>query len=237
MDIPRTESSSSYFFHPHKSSSPIEIPGRHHDLSSSSTSTRPFSPDLIFEMEPFSPLERPSTNYSLGLSTTCTPDDREPLLYTFPMLYADPLNADRGGLPTPQSTIGSSSLPPISRKAPSKPHRRTQTVQLKSPRETPPSLDPTHPIRAVPIHKITGFKPDFATQAPEPPPREKPLAPPPRSSTLSASPWPLPGRGDASDDEPRSPELDFTHYLLQRIDNQKPLQFHTFQAVMSVSVR
>jgi len=193
--------------------------------------------------------ERPSTTpYTSGLSTPCTTDDREPLLYSFPRFSAGHFNTDRGALPTPQSTVGSSSLPPITRKAPFKSHRRTQTVQLKSPRQTPTSLDPYVPIRAVPIHKITGFKPDFAAQAPEPrlpikkAPREKPLAPPPRSSTLSASPWILPGRGDASDDEPRSLELDssaldFTQYLLRRIDGQRPLQFHAFQAVMSVSVR
>ncbi|KAJ7718114.1 hypothetical protein DFH07DRAFT_336118 [Mycena maculata] len=245
MDIPRTESSSSYLFH-HKSSSPIGIPGRHHsDPSTPSTSKRSSSPDLIFEMEPFSPLDRPSTNYPVGLSTSCTTDDREPLLYPFPMLSAGHPNADRGALPTPQSVADSSFLPPITHKAPPKLNRCTQPVQLKSQRQSPPSLDPTHPIRVVPIHKIIGFKPDFAVHAPEPPPikktpREKPLAPPPRSSTLSSPAWIRPRRDNASDDEPRSLDLDssavdFTQHLLRRIDSQKPLQFHAFQ--MSLSVR
>ncbi|KAJ7134345.1 hypothetical protein C8R44DRAFT_422726 [Mycena epipterygia] len=252
MDIPRTESSSSFFFHPHKSSSPIEIPGRHHhDDPVPPTSTRPFSPEpLIFEMES---LDCPSTRYSFGLSTSCTTDDREPLLYPFPVFSASHLIADRRTHPAPRSTAGASASlpPPIAHNAPAtrKTHRRTRTLQLNSPRQTPTVLDPTHAIRAVPLHKITGFKPESAAQAPEPrppikrAPREKPLAPPPRSSNFLPSPWLLPSaRGDVSDDEPRSLELDpsavdFTQYLLRRIDSQKPLQFQTFQAMMSVSVR
>jgi hypothetical protein len=99
----------------------------------------------------------------------------------------------------------------------------------------------------VPVHKITGFKPDFAAQAPEArpkkAPREKRLAHI-RSPSFSSSPWRLPGRGDTSSDDElmRSLEMDpsavdFTQYLLRRIDSQKPLQFQTFQAMMSVSVR
>lgn len=204
-------------------------------------------------MEPFSPLDRQSTHYSLGLSTSCTTDDdrddREPLLYPFPV--ASHINTHQRPLPTLQNAAGPAlSLPPITHRAPAKAHRRSQsTLQLKSPRQTPSDLDPSHAIRAVPVHKITGFKPDFTVQTPEAhspikrPPREKPLTPLPRSASLSSSPWRLPGRGDASsDDELRSPEVDqspvdFTQYLFRRIDSQKPLQFQTFQAVMSVSVR
>ncbi|KAJ7164716.1 hypothetical protein C8R43DRAFT_238714 [Mycena crocata] len=254
MDVPRTESSSSYFFHPHKTSSPIEIPGRHCDDGSESvpsTTARPMSPELIFEMEPFSPLDGPSTHYSFGLSSSCTTDDREPLLYPFPILSASHFKADPCILPAPQTAArASASLPPITHKGPVKSYRRQQALQLKSPRQNPPAIDPTHAIRAVPIHKITGFKPDFPAQAPEPrppikkAPREKPLAPPRRNSGFPSSPWRFrPGRGDASsDEEPRSLDadpsaLDFTQYLLRRIDSQKPLQFQPFQAVMSVSVR
>ncbi|KAJ7695713.1 hypothetical protein B0H17DRAFT_1131324 [Mycena rosella] len=251
MDIPRTESSS-YFFHPHKSSSPIEIPGRqqHDPEPSSSPRDRPTSPELIFEMEPFSPLDLPSTTpYSCGPSAPCTLDEREPLLYPFPRFSTTHFNPDRRRThPAPQSTPGSSSSPqPRHPARPTKSHRRSQTLQLKSPPQTPTALDPAHAIRAVPIHKITGFKLDSAAQAPEPrhrhgpsikkTPREKPLAPPPRSASFSSSPWRLPGRGEASDDEPRSLEIDFTQYLLRRIESQKPLQFQAFQAMMSVSVR
>ncbi|KAF7365461.1 hypothetical protein MVEN_00419100 [Mycena venus] len=249
--ISRSEysASESFFFHPPKSSAPIEIPGRHNEPESAPERTT--SPELIFEMEPFSPLDPSPTNYSSGPSTSRKPkkDDRErPLLYTFPV--ASRLNTDRLR-PTPQSTA-SLSLPPISHKPFSKSHRRSHTLQLESPSQSPPTIDPSHAIRAVPIHKITGFKPDFAAQAPEgrrrtkKAPREKPPAPPPGSSSRSFSssrPWLLPGRGESSDDELlRSLEMDpsagdFTQYLLQRIDSQKPLQFQTFQAVMSVSVR
>ncbi|KAF8208589.1 hypothetical protein K438DRAFT_1961187 [Mycena galopus ATCC 62051] len=247
LDISRSgySESKSFFFHPPKSSSPIEIPGRHDEPEPASERT--ISPELIFEMEPFS-LDLSSTYYSFGQSPSTTPrqtDDRErPLLYSFPV--ASRLNTDRPHS-TPQSTA-SLSLPPISHtlKPPAKTHRRTRTLQLNTPAQTPPTIDPAHAIRAVPIHKITGFKPDFAVQTPEArlpvkrAPREKPLAPPPRSA--SSRPWLLPGRGEASDDElSRSLEMDptagdFTQYLLRRIDSQKPLQFPTFQAMMSVSV-
>ncbi|KAJ7465312.1 hypothetical protein FB451DRAFT_434382 [Mycena latifolia] len=246
MDIPRTESSSSYFFYPQKSSSPIEIPGRQqHDPEP--TTTRPMSPELIFEMEPFSPLDVPSTHYSFGHSPSRTADEREPLLYPFPMLSASRFNADRRTThPAPQSTPGtSSSPPPIAH--PVKPSLRAQPLQLPTPRQTPAAIDPEHAIRAVPRHKVTGFKPDFAAQAPEPrapiiktAPREKcqPPAPPPRrvARSFSSSPraWRIPVRygSDASDDEPRSLDVDpgaFTQYLLRRIDSQKPLQFQSFR--------
>ncbi|KAJ6553860.1 hypothetical protein B0H10DRAFT_2446620 [Mycena sp. CBHHK59/15] len=249
MAIPRTESISSiYLPHPHKSSLPIEIPGRtHHGSSpSTSTSTRTTSPELIFEMEPFSPLEILSTHYPPGPSTPRTADEREcePLLYPFPMVSASHFNAARRTHPAPQSTASSSSVSSSSRKAPARPIRRTKALSLNPPRQP---LDPTHAIKTAPIHKITGFKPVVATaaQAPEPrtpvrkAPREKRLAPlPRRRSSFSAPPWVFPGRGDAPDDEPRSLELDFKQYLLRRIDSQKPLQFQMFQAMsmMSVSV-
>ncbi|KAJ6584655.1 hypothetical protein B0H19DRAFT_391764 [Mycena capillaripes] len=251
LDIPRTESSSSFFFYPPKSSLPIEIPRRQHNESVPSASECTTSPELIFEMEPFSPLDPQPTHYPLGLSTSpCTKDDHEPLLYPFPV--ASHINTHQRTRLAPQNAAGPSfSLPPITHRAPANAHRRSQsTLQLTSPRQAPADLDPSHAIRAVPIHKITGFKPDFAVQAPEAyptikrPPREKPLTPPPRSASVSSSPWRIPGRGDASsDDEPlRSLEVDpsavdFTQYLFRRIDSQKPLQFQTFQAVMSVSVR
>ncbi|KAJ6557228.1 hypothetical protein DFH09DRAFT_1365264 [Mycena vulgaris] len=242
MDVPRTESSSSHFFHPPKSSAPIEIPGRPQLDPEPSAPTRSMSPELIFEMEPFSPLDLPPTHYSFGLSASCKTDDREPLLYPFPVLSKRKFNADRHTHPAPQSSARSQSpLPPMAH--PAKPNQRCQSLQL---RQNPTPLDPTHAIRAVPIHKITGFKPEFGVQSSEShpsintAPREKRLAPPPRTSSFSSSPWLLPGRGAASDDEPRSLEvdpIDFTQYLLRRIDSQKPLQFRTFQAMMSVSVR
>ncbi|KAJ7366539.1 hypothetical protein DFH08DRAFT_169827 [Mycena albidolilacea] len=263
MDIPGSQysESKSFFFHPPKSSSPIEIPGRHDD-EPEYTSERTTSPELIFEMEPFSPLDR-STNYSSGSSTSTrtarkkSSDDRElPLLYSFPVVTR--LNTDCPH-PTPQSPA-SLSLPPISHHPPTtRAHRRTRTLQLKSPRQTPPCpaaiTDPAHAIRVVPLHKITGFKPDFAAQAPPETaagiitkaPREKALAPPPRrSATRSFSAAARPWRLDVpSDDElARSLDVDaggagdFTQYLLRRIDSQKPLQFQAFRAMaMSVSVR
>ncbi|KAJ7242875.1 hypothetical protein B0H12DRAFT_841888 [Mycena haematopus] len=254
MDIPRSEysESQSSFFHAPKSSSPIEIPGRHNEPDFASERTT--SPDLIFEMEPFS-LDLSSTYYTFGPSHATTSrktDDRErPLLYSFPVVSRPNTDHPR---PTPQrQSTASLSLPPMSHKPPAQTHRRAHTLQLQTPTQTPPTIDPSHAIRAVPIHKITGFMPDFpAAQAPEarPPikkaPREKPPAPPRRSSSRSFSssrPWLLPGRGEASDDElSRSLEVDptagdFTQYLLRRIDSQRSLHFPTFQAMMSVSVR
>jgi hypothetical protein len=207
------------------------------------------SPDLIFEMEPFSPLEFPSSAHYPHSSRT-TDDHEPPLLYPFPMMVsASHFNSDRRTHPASQSSAGtSSSLPSITNKAPTKPNHRAQVLPKKSPRPNSASPDPTHAIRAAPIHKIIGFKPVFSTQAPESrtpikkAPREKRLSPPPRSSSFSSSAWILPGRSDAPSDEPRSLELDssaldFTQHLFRRMDSQKPLQFQTFQSMMSVSVR
>ncbi|KAJ7644299.1 hypothetical protein FB45DRAFT_897478 [Roridomyces roridus] len=212
-----TPGSDSFYLHSQKSSSPIEIPGRHRDRSA-----RPISPELIFEMDPMEP---PTTYYPSGLATTCTQDDPEPLLYSFPRFSAE--NCNIVAPPKPQSSSSSS------RKAP----RKCPPTTTASP---PAPLDPYVPIKAVPVHKITGFKPDFTAQAPSAimnpeAPRENQLAPPPRIS--SASVWTLPGRGDASDDEPRSFELDldFSQYLIRRMDRRA--HFPAFQAVMSVSVR
>ncbi|KAJ7043825.1 hypothetical protein C8F04DRAFT_679327 [Mycena alexandri] len=275
--ISRSESSSSFFFHQPKSSSPIEIPGRHHDDDETAPPTeRTMSPELIFEMEPFSPLdpELASTTYSNGLSTSIqrTKDDREPLLYSFPMLSAAHLNPERRAPLRTAGPASSFSLPPIAHKAPARQRRRSQALQLKSPRQTPsPSSrdpDPAYAIRAEPVHKITGFKPAaaFAAQAPAEAranskkalPREKHPALPPHRRSLSPlarsrAPWARHGlghshgtaRSEASDDELlRSLEVDpgavdFTQFLLRRIDSQKPLQFQTFQtmSMMSVSVR
>ncbi|KAJ6620750.1 hypothetical protein B0H10DRAFT_2215738 [Mycena sp. CBHHK59/15] len=231
MAIPRTESISSiYLPHPHKSSLPIEIPGRtHHGSSpSTSTSTRTTSPELIFEMEPFSPLEILSTHYPPGPSTSRTADEREcePLLYPFPMVSASHFNAARRTHPAPQSTASSSSVSSSSRKAPARPIRRTKALSLNPPRQP---LDPTHAIKTAPIHKITGFKPVVATAAQAPEPRT-PVRKAPREKRLA----PLPRRRSSF----RHRQLDFKQYLLRRIDSQKPLQFQMFQAMsmMSVSV-
>ncbi|KAJ6466374.1 hypothetical protein C8R45DRAFT_1106617 [Mycena sanguinolenta] len=191
-DISRSEySESAFFFHPPKSSSPIEIPGRHDEPQRGPERT--ISPDLIFEMEfePFS-LDRDrssSTNYysfnnaspapTTSRNKTATEkDDRDrerPLLYTFPVITRT--NADRAPdrptTPQRQSTA-SLSLPPMSHKPPPRTHRRTHT-QLETPSQTPTAeadaqANPAYAIRAVPRHKITGFTPEFpaATTAPEP---------------------------------------------------------------------
>ncbi|KAJ7725345.1 hypothetical protein B0H16DRAFT_281684 [Mycena metata] len=272
LGISRTESSSSFFFRPPKSSTPIEIPGRHYDDEEPAPPTeRTTSPELIFEMEPFFPLdpELASTTYSNGLSTSVprTKDDREPLLYSFPMLSAAHFNPERRASLRTARPPASFSLPPITHNAPVRQRRRSHPLQLKSPRQTPssssraPDPDPAYAIRAEPVHKITGFKPAAAFAAHGPPdararikkaaPREKHPAPPPHRRSLSPlarsrAPWARHGHGaEASDDELlRSLEVDpgavdFTQYLLRRIDSQKPLQFQTFQAMsmMSVSVR
>ncbi|KAJ7645653.1 hypothetical protein DFH06DRAFT_591910 [Mycena polygramma] len=257
-DTPRT-SCSSFFFHPPKVSSPIEIPGRQHDEYALPPAERTTSPELIFEME-LSPIERLSTHYSFGLSTSPRTKEKdadpEPLLYPFPVAHHIDTHTHPRTRP-PQNTA-SFSLPPITHQPP-KSHRRSKsTLQLGSP---PPEPDPAHAIRAVPLHKITGFTPDDgAAPLPLPEaarpaienahanakaPREKqkqpltPLTPPPR---LASSPWVR--EASASDDELSLRALDvdpgagadFTQYLLRRIDSQKPLQFQTFR-VMSVSVR
>ncbi|KAJ6511994.1 hypothetical protein C8R47DRAFT_675658 [Mycena vitilis] len=255
---PRT-SCSSFFFHPPKVSSPIEIPGRQHDEYALPPAERTTSPELLFDME-LSPIDRLSTHYSFGLPTSPRTkekdanDDPEPLLYRFPVAH----HIDTHPRPPPKITA-SFSLPPITHQPPKSYRRSKSTLQLGSP---PPEPDPAHAIRAVPLHKITGFTPDDRDGAAPLPlpeaaienahanakaPREKqkqpltPLTPPAR---LASSPWVREASTSALDDELGLRALDvdpgagadFTQYLLRRIDSQKPLQFQTFR-VMSVSVR
>ncbi|KAJ7163240.1 hypothetical protein C8R46DRAFT_1037198 [Mycena filopes] len=191
--ISRAESSSSsFFFHPQKVSSPIEIPGRQsHDSDHAPppSTERTTSPELIFEMEPFSPLEpllaASSTTYSPRLcttsrsSTTMDAEDQEqqqqPLLYPFPILSAAHFNSASARRPAgPPSSF---SLPPITHKAPARPRPRPRGRSLSPLRElnsSPPSTapadpaDPAHAIRAEPVHKIIGFAVAKSERKPKP---------------------------------------------------------------------
>ncbi|KAJ7867870.1 hypothetical protein B0H14DRAFT_2730451 [Mycena olivaceomarginata] len=241
-DIPRPQysASDSFCFRTPMPSSPIEIPGRHKEPEC--TSERTTSPELVFEMEPLSPKDLSSTNYSLGLSTSRKNDEHErTLLYSFPVAR----HCDTNPPPLSPQSNACLTLTPIRHKplAKSHPHSRRQG---ESASQSAATMDPSHSIRALPVYKISGLEPDFAAQAPGPrlpiekAPQEQPLLPPPRSSSRpipSLRPWILPGRPEASGDELlRSLEVDpntgdFTQYLFRRI--QKPLQPHTFQEMMS----
>ncbi|KAJ7175390.1 hypothetical protein C8R46DRAFT_1248765 [Mycena filopes] len=193
--ISRTESSSSsFFFHPQKVSSPIEIPGRQsHDSDHAPppSTERTTSPELIFEMEPFSPLDpllaASSTPYSPRLctssrarsSTTMDAEDQEqqqqPLLYPFPILSAAHFNS--ASVRRPAGPPSSFSLPPITHKAPARPRPRPRGRSLSPLRElnssspsTAPAdpADPAHAIRAEPVHKIIGFAVAKSERKPKP---------------------------------------------------------------------
>ncbi|KAF7296490.1 hypothetical protein HMN09_01055700 [Mycena chlorophos] len=199
MDTPRTEA---FFFHPHRPSAPIDIPQSSKSVacpSGTSSSTRPLSPELIFEMEPFSP---PTTNYnndtlSQGASTSGPAphfNDPErhtrPLLYPLPVLDLSELQSRRCESPRPTSAalpVASLPLYPIAHHGT---RRRANTLvsqlHTDSDDSRSQSRDPEpyvrgRLIRPIPIHKVVGFTPVGSASSPSPAPERG------RSTTIKSA--------------------------------------------------
>ncbi|KAK7048101.1 hypothetical protein R3P38DRAFT_1850965 [Favolaschia claudopus] len=207
----------SFFFHPPKSSSPIKIPGRDSNNNynnnngfQSVADERTTSPELIFEMEPFSPLDFSSTSHVPGLTSrrrdysdgpsTSPRNNERYLLYAFPVLHRsnNAVDTNDAGSTTPKMPVATAvplsalalslPLPPISHNwasAKSASHRRHHSTSPTT------ATDPTQAIRAVPVHKITGFEPEGCSKdeggggGTPPAARSRPLlSPPSPSSTI-----------------------------------------------------
>ncbi|KAJ7070032.1 hypothetical protein C8F01DRAFT_541599 [Mycena amicta] len=161
MDTPRTEA---FFFHPHRHSAPIDIPQQQRSVSCPSvSSTRTLSPELIFEMEPFSPPTH-DDNYSPVPSSIN--NDRgvqqrlRPLLYPFPVLDL----SDSLARVSQSVALPTTSLPPFPIA-----HNSARKVTVTDSDDSDSSSTPVvrgRVIRPVPVHKVVGFKPDELAGAP-----------------------------------------------------------------------
>ncbi|CAK5284331.1 unnamed protein product [Mycena citricolor] len=160
MHSPSTES---FFFHPNfvRASSPIEIPRRTDEMQAGTRNTgsseRPLSPELIFELELASWDSALNTNYTYGLTLTRSPqEDSGALLYTFPRVSSR--HAGHADLALP---LASQVLAPIPI-AHQVIHRKIEAPPSHNCDGARPHLpsDPSHAIRAVPVHRIAGFTPE-----------------------------------------------------------------------------
>ncbi|CAK5270222.1 unnamed protein product [Mycena citricolor] len=174
MHSPSTES---FFFHPNfvRASSPIEIPRRTDEMQAGTRNTgsseRPLSPELIFELELASWDSALNTNYTYGLTLTRSPqEDSGALLYTFPRVSSR--HAGHADLALP---LASQVLAPIPI-AHQVIHRKIETPPSHNCDGARPHLpsDPSHAIRAVPVHRIAGFTPEPSPSPSEREPRENP---------------------------------------------------------------
>lgn len=217
-----------------KPSTPIEIPSRKKSMTSPySPITRPTSPEqLIFDMSPISPYFPKVSCYSPEFASSPKTNDKETFMYHFPVLPARYRNFVRRARPSPAACHPTFPSPVDASRAVINPHH----IRLQSPRAGRPQFSSrrsytssTEVIKAVPRHRITGFVPSHPDCVPSPssfPRRASCLPPPTRSRSFSSSPWILPGKCDAQEDDTDIAEslpsaLEFDKYLMHCIENEK----------------
>ncbi|KAF5382540.1 hypothetical protein D9615_002820 [Tricholomella constricta] len=224
-----------------KLSTPIKIPTRRRQIApwNGSPPGRPMSPDLIFEMSPVSSAIHSPSRHGAGFTDPSQNlDSQEPFMYSFPKFSAhrNYMHSTRRsqGL---QNTIFPSPFagsPAITKHSSPRP--------ILAPSLTSSSTTIT---KKSSITKITGFTPvtPISTQAYSPIRglKMKRLSPPPRSSSYSSSPWILPGKSDAQDDESGSLDADpssyeFDRHLMRRIEKQNPRRFRRVSLISSTRV-